>query len=657
MTARIPTIDRRLEDIRHLDRTYGFEGFPSKSAWLARAGALRQQLRLALGLWPEPPRGPLNPVVTRRAEHAGYTVENVYFESHPGFFVTGNLYRPHPLPKERCPALLVPHGHWKEGRLVNTSPEGDSMPGLCLNIALRGGIAFSYDMIGYNDARQLPHNFGKEDSERLALWGISLMALQTFNSTRAVDFLLSLPEVDPARLACTGASGGGTQTFTLAAIDERIQASAPAVMVSSVMQGGCLCENAPGLRLGTNNQEIAALAAPRPQLLIACTGDWTSNTPAREFPAVQRTYRLFGKSAAARLEYYYQHAGHQYNRHSREALYAWLGKVWFGNSDPSFAKEREFEISVESLRVFQDQKPPPGKDGPALVGYLKEHATAWIAQRRPSDARALKQFRYEVGSILKQVLRAEQPQARGVIAIEKRWRGSSRDAAHLWLSRKGTGDCVHGMLMRPDKQSKKMPLAIAVHGSGAFGLMDLTNGEPGELVAALLAKGLAVLALEVFEATPFTGRRPRVANHDATYNASSLCHRVQDILTAVAWSSGSKQFSRVDLLGVGWGGDWSLLARTQASGVRKTLVTADGIKTNSDEAYLWRASAPGLLLAGGLPAAAALCAPAPLFIHDTRDTFEAQLAMAAYSAADAAANLKIQPEKATSDEQAQWLAE
>src|SRR6185503_17658721 len=122
------------------------------------------------------------------------------------------------------------------------------------------------------------------------LWNISLMGLQTWNSIRALDFLESLRDVDKKRLACTGESGGGTQTFMLGAIDDRLAAQVPVVMVSSTMQGGCLCENAPGLRVQYYNVEIAAAAAPRPQLLVSAKGDWTTKTMEVEGPDIERVY-------------------------------------------------------------------------------------------------------------------------------------------------------------------------------------------------------------------------------------------------------------------------------------------------------------------------------------------------------------------------------
>src|SRR5690606_37701194 len=149
-------------------------------------------------------------------------------------------------------------------------------PARHITFARMGIVAFSYDMIGYNDSMQFEHNWGGEKEK---LWGLHPFAMQLWSSIRAVDFLSELPDVDPERIAATGASGGGTQTFSLMAVDPRIKVAAPVNMISSTMQGGCLCENAPIIRLNNSNMEIGALMAPRPLLLVSATGDWTRETP------------------------------------------------------------------------------------------------------------------------------------------------------------------------------------------------------------------------------------------------------------------------------------------------------------------------------------------------------------------------------------------
>jgi len=167
-----------------------------------------------------------------------------------------------------------------------------SVPSRCAALAQMGATVFSWDMVGYNDSCQVPHREFVGDE----LWGLSLMSLQTWNSVRALDFLLERPEVDPRQIGITGTSGGGTQTFAMTAVDgERLAAAAPICMISYSMQGGCLCENAPLLRIDATSVDLARLFAPKPMFMGSCTGDWTKNTPSLELPAMRAVYDLFGR--------------------------------------------------------------------------------------------------------------------------------------------------------------------------------------------------------------------------------------------------------------------------------------------------------------------------------------------------------------------------
>jgi dienelactone hydrolase len=342
----LPAADRRVE-VRTLDTPWHFDPPGDAAAWQARARVLREQVLVAAGLWPLPEKRPLHAQVFGRLERGDHSVEKVYFESHPGFYVTGNLYRP--LGRTGpFPGVLSPHGHWDYGRLENGAL--GSEPGRAISLARQGYVVFTYDMVGYNDSGQVDHRLL---DPRLAQWGIGSLSLHLWNSIRSLDFLESLPDVDRSRLACTGASGGGTQTFLLAAVDERVRVAAPVNMISHTMQGGDVCENAPNLRLDASNMELAALTAPRPMIMVSATGDWTKDTPRVEFPAVQAIYRLLG--AGDRVETVQIDADHNYNRESREAVYAFFGRhvLGLGAADASALREREYEPALPSqLLVF-----------------------------------------------------------------------------------------------------------------------------------------------------------------------------------------------------------------------------------------------------------------------------------------------------------------
>ena len=164
-------MDARIGFVRETNTVFSMTPFDSREVWEVYAEDLRRTTLIACGLFPMPERTPLNPRITGRCEREGYVIENVAIEAYPGFFVTGNLYRPDgPGP---FPAVACPHGHWEHGRLENT--ETCSVAARCITFARMGAVAFSYDMIGYNDSRVFDHGFeclGTENARRLKLWGI-----------------------------------------------------------------------------------------------------------------------------------------------------------------------------------------------------------------------------------------------------------------------------------------------------------------------------------------------------------------------------------------------------------------------------------------------------------------------------------------------------
>ncbi|HWC76250.1 MAG TPA: acetylxylan esterase, partial [Blastocatellia bacterium] len=441
-----PATDRRLVEVRDLNKTYTFPEYKTKEEWLERAEHLRNQILSSAGLLPMPPKTALNPRIFGRIDREGYSVEKVYFESHPGFFVTGNLYRPRGR-SGPFPAVVSPHGHWTLGRLENT--DVCSIPGRAINLARQGCIVLTWDMIGYNDSTQLTHTFGGAREE---LWGISLSGLQLWNSIRAVDFLCTLPDVDQSRIAATGESGGGTQTFLLMAIDERIKVGAPVNMVSAHMQGGCLCENAPGLRIDTFNVELAALAAPRPLLLISATGDWTRNTLTVEYPAIKGIYKLF--DAEDRVSAVQMNAPHNYNKQSREAMYSWFGRWLLKIGSEQEIKEKSFrsEALTDSLVFYGIERPVKAVNGEQLRDYLIGGARERLDSLKPRDNATLKEFSKLMSPALSHALAAKMPPGADLTTstVEK---SKKRDVTteRFYLGRRGIGDRIPATLWLPSR--------------------------------------------------------------------------------------------------------------------------------------------------------------------------------------------------------------
>ena len=353
LQAQIPASDTRNTEIPNTDTHFTARTYKTLAEWQARRAYLRKQILSAAGLLPMPPKTPLHPQIFGRIENKTYSIEKVLLETMPGYYLGGNLYRPlKPAPAGGFPAIVSPHGHWNYGRLEHTVLA--SVPARCINFAQQGYVAFCYDMVGYNDTIQTPHDFGSPAEQ---LWDFGPLSLQLWNSIRVVDFLQSLPEVNASRIGATGASGGGTQTFLLAAVDDRIQFSAPVNMISAIMQGGGLCENAPNLRLDTFNVEIGAMMAPRPMIMISATGDWTKNNATEEFPAVHAIYELYDK--AANVEMMHQDAPHNYNQVAREAVYRFFGKHVLGETDAAKFKERSIRVEkLQDMLALHNRKLP-----------------------------------------------------------------------------------------------------------------------------------------------------------------------------------------------------------------------------------------------------------------------------------------------------------
>jgi dienelactone hydrolase len=638
----VPRVDRRAVEIRTLDTPYTFTPDADKDAWLARARYLREQVLVSAGLWPMPEKGPLNARVFGRIERGDYSVEKVYFESHPGFYVTGNLYRP--LGKTGpFPGVLSPHGHWAYGRLENGAD--GSIPARCISLARQGYVVFSWDMVGYNDSRQVDHRLL---DPRLAQWGIGSLSLHLWNSIRSVDFLESLPDVDKSRLACTGASGGGTQTFLLTAVDDRIRVSAPVNMISHYMQGGDVCENAPNLRLDTSNMEIGALMAPRPMLMVSAAGDWTRDTPRIEFPAIQGVYaRLGAKDEVATVQFI---ADHNYNRDSREAVYAWFGRWVLGKTDAALFKEAEVQVEQPSdlLVFFGRELPREAKTQPQIVEALIEARRAQLAALRPHDAAGLARFRETLGPALRHAVAAESPGADEVLEalLPPGPKAGPRD---LVVGRRGRGDRVPVRLWSPRAGTGKATLVV--HPDGVVG----AGTHEASLVEPLRRAGHIVAAIDAFNTGRARAPRDTSDRFFTTYNRTDDSNRVQDILTALAWLRQEPGVREVSLVGLERAGLWCLLAQGLAPGLHAVVADADAFATERDEPYLGRLRVPLLRSVGGFETALTLGLGTRLRVHDTGGVFDTAAVEASARATGTAPGFQASREQLTDPQLVAWI--
>lgn len=620
----IPEVDRRITEIRHLDLIYNFPQYRTKEEWLAHAAHLQKQILFSAGLWPMPVKTPIKAVIFGKTDRGDHTVEKVYFESLPGFYVTGNLYRPKNV-SGKAPGVLCPHGHWTYGRFENTPL--NSGPARAANFARQGYVAFSYDMIGYGDNAAISHRFGSGHREgtidRETLWSINLLGLQLWNSIRSVDFLLSLPEIDPDRIACTGESGGATQTFLLTATDDRIKVAAPVNMISFIMQGGSLCENAPNLRIDTNNVEFGALMAPRPLMMVSATGDWTKNTMTAEYPAVRGIYRLFG--AEDKITAVQINAPHNYNQESREAVYGWFAHWLLGRSKTSPVKERGGGVaSLSDLMVFFGRPRPENElDEAGLSASLIEARQKQLKESLPTDPASLERFRETFGTALKYSLMAEYPNADQIVAgppvptqseetvklVREPVKVVTKEV--FSISRNGVGDRIIIDLSKQQASKTPAPIVMLVPAG------DSTSGT-NELADLLIKNGYNVALI-----LPFPGGRkvPGEIKFFTTYNRTDEANRVQDILTVIAFLKRLYANSRLSVVGQGQAGWWTLLARGIAPKIDKMVIDAAGFDSSGDDEFLKHLPIPGIRRAGDFTTAVAVAPLAPLLIHNTKEKF------------------------------------
>jgi dienelactone hydrolase len=556
-------------------------------------------------------------VIHGRIERTGYGVERVFFDDGWGLLVSGSLYRPAgPGPHA---AVLSPHGHWAGGRFCERSDaevqaelasgaerfESNAryhLQARCAELARLGCVVFHYDMVGFADSRELPHGAGFGDAQSEA-WGLSAFGLQTWNSLRALDFLAGLPEVDPRRIGVSGASGGGTQTFVLCALDGRPAAAFPAVMVSSSMQGGCACENASHLRVGTDNVELAALFAPRP-LGLSGANDWTLELETKGLPELKELYRLFGRQelVSARV---WPEFPHNFNLPARTMMYEWFARHLALEAQLPIVERELVPIAPAELSVFDGAHRRPASPGPRARMLLAAQAQARALPDRAEHD--LVEFRRVVGGALSALLHTGLPPPEAVVARE--------GAGGTVLVRGQGGERVPVELRKPEVWKGELVVLLDERG----GTRVLDEGFAQEC----LARGLALLGVDVLltgAARPADEarlpvdpeRHDRYAGFTWGYNRTLLAERVHDALTAVAYARGLSGVRAVHLAGLGRAGPWALLARALAGGaLERTLVewswSFAGIRSLEDQDFL-----PGALRYGDLETFAGLCAPGEL---------------------------------------------
>ena len=642
--------DSRLEGPVTLHDYHPFRPVASKEEWKGRQEEIVRRIAVSCGLWPQPTKTPLNAVIHKKIDQGDYTIEAVLFESMPGHYVTGSLYRPAGeslkigVKNGNRPGVLCAHGHWHDARYAHKSDDhakreiaigaerffngGKSVhQARCVQLARMGCVVFFYDMLGNADSMQFPeHRRGprpETNGEKMGEWGFvsknasarlqTNFGLQTWNSIRSLDFILSLDGVDANRILVTGASGGATQTMMVSALDERVTASFPCVMVSTAMQGGCTCENGHYLRIGQGNVDIAAAVAPRP-LGLTAADDWTIELKEKGHPDLKKLYEMVGapRNYEAHFDVHYKH---NYNHVSRTHLYQFVNRH-FALELKSPVLERDFELLGEKeLAVFNEAHPKPlGKQ----VGLPHEKAlNEWWAEDSDRQIQALlnpktpEQFaktREVVGGALNVMIGRGLPST-GEVNFElvgKETRDGFMELSGL-VQNTEHGEEIPASFLYP-LGSWSGHLVIWLSPDGKKGMFQ-SGDKPINEVRRLLKQGVAVMGLDLFAQGEFLKSaalaKSKGKNADLIYsknqnvklpanswqrspvyyygyNHSTFARRVHDVLTAVAFAQHSENYDvkKIFLVAPKGAGHWAAAARAVVGGevIQKAWIDTSGFR-------------------------------------------------------------------------------
>jgi dienelactone hydrolase len=365
-------LDARARDVGRIRDVAGAE---------ARKVEVRRRVLSLIGGLPDY-RGPLNAAVTKTIRRDGFSIEHVMFESLPRYIVTANLYRPDAA--GRHPAVLMSMGHWDSGKAAGQL--------LASNLARKGFVVLAYDPVGQGERQQAyDPRVGRSliggatdqhfsNGAAAILMGESVARYFVHDGMRAIDYLVSRPDVDPGRIGAMGCSGGGTQTTYIAALDDRVQAAAPASYMNSfrtLFSGsiGDSEQSVPGLlAAGLDQTDFVEMFAPKPWLIASTEGDFFTPAGARQvFEDAQRWYRLY--DADDRIRWVVGPGGHGTPRVVREAIYEWMIR-WLrqGEGDPreeaiALLPDHELLVTprgqVEGRELYEIIRDTPRQQGSA----------------------------------------------------------------------------------------------------------------------------------------------------------------------------------------------------------------------------------------------------------------------------------------------------
>lgn len=599
----------------------------NRAEWESRAETLREKILRAVGGQTREDC-PLQPSILGELRRGGHVIERLVFQTRPDVWMTANLYRPDPAP-DRGPAVLVVHGHWQ---LARVDPIVQSR---CLGLVKLGYTVLSVDAFGSGERYSYPapgsYHGGLYGG---TLWptGETQLGIQIQENRRAIDYLLTRPEVDPKRIGITGASGGGNQSMYAGAFDPRIAAVAPVCSVgnyqSYLLVACCICEVIPGALTFTEEGDVLGLIAPRPLLVVNAGKDSVQFSPAEAEVSVRRAraiYDLYG--AGGKLRHAVFDAAHGYDRGMREAMYGFMNRWLKGDGDGSAVTEPQFTIeNPADLRCYPDpdDRPRTWLFAPALARkYGTERLASQFAtpptHKEDWESTAV-QIRTELGRALGTMPDRPRPVAK--FGPDQ----SSPAGVRTPVTLPGEpGLPLEAYRLSPPRSAAEGATLVIVSLDGA----DAALAHPLTKAAGKL--GMPVVAADHRASGKYLGeRRSRVPDHNQAEHGvwigrPLLGQWVFETRCLLDWVAGpTSDRSRIILAGIGAGAMVALTSSAlDSSRVSGTLLFGGPVSYLSDAAYgpQWRMGliVPHLFRAGDIPQIASLIAPRRLVIANGVD--------------------------------------
>jgi cephalosporin-C deacetylase-like acetyl esterase len=584
----------------------------SKQEWESRRGALEKGLAAAMGLEPRPPATPLNAHITGRAERDGYTVENVVFESRPHFYVTANVYVPKDGPRP-LPAVVVTAGHsMREGKNY------DAYRTAQLALVRQGFLVLAHDPVGQGE-RMLPGNSHPVGYPAL-LVGQTNEGMIVWDTIRALDYLLTRPDVDPKRIGLTGNSGGGENTFYTLPLEPRFAAGASCCFVCSyeawIKDGGnhCICNHLPGINRLMEEFEIIGLCTPR--AFLACNGakdpifpiDGTRSTIER----AKQLYRLY--DAEDRLALTEAPLPHGWSPPLREASVGWLCRWLKGQGDGSPIAEPKLDVEdwkSKDLQCLKNGQMPA--DAKSYVTLIREEAERLIASypSAPSEKAAWATWASSLRRRLWDTLGGEPSNLQPTASSRGEFTWEGHRVERLAIQTEPTLE-VPALFLRPATASGPTPVVLLLDDDGKEAVRNST------VAKGLLKQGVSILALDVRALGEVTVPDNHCASDAVVLGRPLLAQQAWDVICAARYLAGRADVKReqIALYGKGNVGLITLVAGALCDGIHGIAI--DGslgslLHTIADPlpSPMW-VYAPNLLKVADVPQLLALCAPRPL---------------------------------------------